>query len=95
MISTTIKIKSVWDNGGESLDRYTVVMNHSYADPRTGTIFHHALGVSENPDHFCQWTAVEEGDHLGKRINFGDLPEAVRKHAPEGLIDRINGEVSK
>jgi hypothetical protein len=71
-------VSSVWDNGGETFDRYTVIFKDG-----------EALGFSHNPTHpqgFSQYLgAVEEGGHLGEEIEVSDLPDEVRKH----LIDRL------
>jgi hypothetical protein len=79
----------VYDNGGESFDRYTVVLD----EPGTnrGDDFM-ALGLSDNPGHpqgFSQFTTAQDGPHLGKRIKFADLPDEVRKHAVVRLKDEV------
>jgi len=74
------KINSVWDNGGETADRYTVVMKDGAG-----------LGLSDNPDHpqgFSQWDdGVKPGSHLGKKITFQKLPPKVQKHVLSRLSD--------
>jgi hypothetical protein len=65
-------VKSIWDNGGKSIDRYTIV----YKD---GDM----LGLSEKPEHpqgFSQFTSGDEGPHLGKKIKWENLPEHLKKH---------------
>lgn len=72
------QVSSVWDNGGESFDRYTVILKDG-----------EGLGFSHNPTHpqgFSQYLGrVEEGGHLGNKIELNDLSDDVRKH----LIDRL------
>ena len=65
----------IYDNGGKTLDRYTVL----YMDlprERDGTI--QARAMSDRPFHplgFGQWTSAIPGRHLGKRIAFEQLPK--------------------
>lgn len=75
-----------YDNGGESADRYTVVYTGRYDCARNGYQY---VGMSENPYHpqgFGQHGESTDGPidrpsygHLGKRIQFMDLPEDCRK----------------
>jgi len=71
-------IKSIWDNEGETVDRYTVVFTDK---ERNG--LHEALGLSNDPTSpqgFSQWTSAQEGEHLGKRLDFSDLPKHIQEH---------------
>ncbi len=75
------EIHSVWDNGGETADQYTIVLKDG-----------DALALSDNPGHpqfgFSQWdSGVKAGNHLGKKISFDKLPPKVKKHAEEQLSD--------
>ena len=65
----------VYDNGGKTFDRYTVVYT------RTG--HHEYVGLSERPFHpqgFCQHGENDSPidypryGHIGKKISFEDLP---------------------
>uniref|UniRef100_A0A6M3LRA1 Uncharacterized protein n=1 Tax=viral metagenome TaxID=1070528 RepID=A0A6M3LRA1_9ZZZZ len=70
-------ILKVWDNGGKTMDRYTVRIRNEY------------YGMNEypySPQGFCQYVGsyggVKEGRHLGRlltRIEFKTLPADVRK----------------
>jgi len=70
-------ILKVWDNGGKTMDRYTVRIRNDY------------YGMNEYPFHpqgFCQFVGsygeVKEGRHLGKLLpqgQFHTLPADVRK----------------
>lgn len=75
----------IYDNGGETYDRYTVVftLDMSLVDGNT-----HYRAYSSNPYSplgFAQWgessTFIDEpnGDHLGERIEFSKLPELVQR----------------
>jgi len=68
-----IKIKAVYDNQGKSLDRYTVVL-HEFADIEK---HYTCLAMSSHPTHpqgFGQHSSCRMGKHMGRRINFIDLP---------------------
>ena len=67
---------AVYDNGGATLDRYTVI-------PLDADWHGMALGLSTQPSHpqgFSQWGQCSEGPHLGKRIRFEQLPRNVQEH---------------
>lgn len=78
-----MKIHSIYDNGGETLDRYAV-----YYKGR-GSLYHNSqatfryfLSMSENPSHpqgYGQHGWGMPGKHNGKRIKFEDLPEQCQK----------------
>lgn len=73
-----MEIIAIYDNGGETIDRYTVVFSELAT-----TYDHEMLGLSDNPHEangFSQWTHGQNGDHLGTKIDFVDLPENVQKH---------------
>jgi len=83
-MNTTV-IKSVWDNGGKTLDRYTVVFN----------IEGLALGLSDDPEHpqgFSQCGSGIPGEHLGKLILFEDLPLNVRLHVHKRILSEAKNE---
>lgn len=73
-----MEIKNIYDNGGDTFDRYTIVFkqkldNHNWC-----------LVLSHNPQEiqgFSSFAKCIDGDPLlGKKIKFGDLPENVQKH---------------
>ena len=56
----------IYDNGGRSMDRYTVYFNDT-----------ECLAMSENPFHplgFGQHSTGKIGPHNGQEIKFSDLP---------------------
>lgn len=75
----------IYDNGGETLDRYTFIpprWAREYRERNPGDWT--AAAASEQPFHpqgFGQWTTAVPGHHLGKRIKWKDLPEDVQKFA--------------
>ncbi len=78
-------VVAVYDNDGESLDRYTLVLD----EPDAWTPGCYAgLGLSYNPGDlqgFSQFGVVKPGGHLGRLIKFNKLPLNVQKHAIERL----------
>lgn len=77
-----MKIK-IYDNGGETFDRFTVVyLTQTYA------CYYGYLGMSENPfspQGYCQHGSCTDGPHLGKEIKFEDLPEACQRAVKNDL----------
>lgn len=74
-----MKNVKIYDNGGETFDRYTAVyMQHP--EKQKGTFA--CRGMSENPFHFQgfgQMCVAMPGKHLGKRIKFEQLPINCQK----------------
>lgn len=71
----------VYDNGGESFDRYTVVFTGRYRHKTGGSFWY--LGMSARPFHPQGFGQHGESDrqidyptygHLGKKISFDGLP---------------------
>jgi hypothetical protein len=75
-------IKSIWDNKGKSIDRYTVIFKEDEG----------ALGLSDNPNHpngvamFLDVHDFVEGEHLGDNISWESLPKKVQSY----VVDRIS-----
>ena len=71
----------VYDNGGETFDRYTIVIENPV------TLEQSWLGSSQDPffpSGFGQHlgdeaSGMQEGEHLGRRIKFAELPEKVQQ----------------
>jgi hypothetical protein len=73
-----MEIAKVYDNGGQTFDRYTITFKDS-SD---------ALGLSENcdsPQGFSQFGVAVDGRHLGRQISFEDLPENVKRHTNQRI----------
>ena len=71
---------AVWDNGGKTLDRYTVIASRAVPE-RDGTL--PCLGLSDMPTDaqgFSQWGTARRGPHLGQRVPFNSLPAHIRAH---------------
>lgn len=74
------KTMKIYDNGGKTFDRYTVIYD-------SGDV----IGLSLNPESpqgFSQYCGVlaekggmiVDGPHLGKVIAFEELPENIQEH---------------
>lgn len=70
------KIKC-YDNGGKTIDRYTVVFMEQ---PEQDEEIYEALGMSANPFTGVGMScSAHPGSHLGKKIAFDELPVDCRK----------------
>ena len=84
-----MKIHSIYDNGGESADRYTVYYTGrgALSHESRGT-FRACLGMSENPFH-PQGVGMHgtgtPGRHNGRRISFDQLPPDCRRAVMQDL----------
>lgn len=94
----------VYDNGGETADRFTVVFTGNYnnigrkrGDARTN--YHYAASMSANPFHpqgvylIDSYTNVIDYPsykRLGKKIKFEDLPDNCKKVVIEDYTDIWN-----
>jgi len=68
----------IYDNGGKTFDRYTVV----FMDNEESKGLYYAVGMSAHPfapGGFGQHTSAAPGRHLGKRLNFEKLPADCQK----------------
>jgi hypothetical protein len=72
-----MKIVRCYDNGGETMDRYTVVYLDQQESKEPRGVYYDCRAMSANPFHpqgFGQMSTCVLGPHLGKRIAFADLP---------------------
>lgn len=81
----SLSIASVYDNGGKTIDRYTVFyFENGRFDPDSC----HFIGLSDHPEHpqgFSQIGIGMLGAHNGKLIEFNDLPRDVQDHVRKRL----------
>lgn len=68
----------VYDNGGKTVDRFTVCLEVSRWDGPTALYM--ALGCSEAGRAVSQFSEAQEGRHLGKRVKLDSLDDATRSH---------------
>jgi len=75
----------VYDNGGKTLDRYTVVIDGKDWDDSASHGAKSMLGLSEGGVSFSQFTEGKEGKHLGKGVAFGSLSAETQRHIARRL----------
>jgi hypothetical protein len=78
-----MRIHSCYDNGGATVDQYTVVFTERDRQ------YYQCLAMSDYPDHpqgFSQWASATPGEHLGRKFRFGLMPAHIKKH----VYDRMN-----
>jgi len=81
-----IQIYKIYDNGGKTWDRYTILTEPYHFGKSC-----EALGLSDNPESpqgFSQWGDAYEGDHLGKEIRLEKLPKNIQNH----ILQRLSNE---
>lgn len=87
----------VWDNGGKTADRYTILPPRSQRAAErwlhagiTGEVGWEGLAASAEPFHpqgFGQHiTGAQAGQHLGQRITWAELPAAVQRFARASVL---------
>ena len=80
------RIIAVFDSP-EFADRYTVVLDRAGWSTSAPNLYP-SLGLSGNPDSpqgVSQFSECIPGDHLGREVEFEDLPENVREHVRRRL----------
>lgn len=80
-----MEILKIYDNNGETFDRYTVVVNI-----KANEQMYECLGLSDNPESpqgFSQWSSCMIGNHLGKEICFDELPKHIQEHIKARLSE--------
>lgn len=79
---------TIYDNGGKTLDRYSVILNN-YKRRSTvngnSVMLYECLGMNEGGHGFSQFCEAVKGRHLGKKVNFNDLSKATQDHIIERL----------
>jgi hypothetical protein len=76
-----------YDNEGKTADRYTVIFTNR-KNPN-GT--YDCLGMNEHPFHpqgFGQHSTAARGRHLGKKIQFENLPPDCQKFVKQNLEEQ-------
>ena len=73
-----MKVISVYDNGGKSLDRFTIVVN-SIVSKNLNKYQYDAISASENGAGVFMWVQCERGRNLGKKIEFALLNKELQK----------------
>ena len=83
-----MEIIGIYDNNGESLDRYTVVFDEEVMVPSKGKL-NMGLALSEDSTHpqkgVSMFVECLPGEHLGNEIRFEELPEDIQLHVWERI----------
>lgn len=75
-----------YDNGGKTLDRYTVV--YMFEPESNGTYGARSMCAHPtSPQVIGCYTSASPGRHLGRRIKFNELPIECRKLVLSDLQD--------
>ena len=63
---------SIYDNGGKTLDRITVIFDKEKRQTKDG-ILYNCIVASETGSGFYLHSEAMKGKHLGKKIDFNKL----------------------
>ena len=63
---------SIYDNGGKTLDRITVIFDKEKRQTKDG-ILYNCIASSETGSGFYQHSEAMKGKHLGKKTDFSKL----------------------
>ena len=63
---------TIYDNGGKSYDRITVIFNDRKRVTKDGVLYE-CISASETGNGFYQHSEGMKGRHLGKKITFDQL----------------------
>jgi hypothetical protein len=74
----------VYDNGGKTVDRFTVCLEVEHWEGHTPV--YACLGVSEGGRAYSEFATAHEGRHLGKRVKLDSLDHATRAHIISRLL---------
>lgn len=78
-----MKLKSIYDNGGKTLDRYTIVTTQRYK--KSGRWYYDYIGASENGWGIFMWGECVLGRHLGKKVELGSLSKELQSRIINAL----------
>lgn len=78
----------VYDNNGRSFDQFTIIPPRWAKEYVNRDRSFSAIGSSQDPFHpmgFGMHVDATPGPHLGKRIQWNDLPEKVKSFARQSF----------
>jgi hypothetical protein len=75
----------VYDNGGETSDKYSVVIDGKDWESSVSKGSVPMLTLSEGGRGVSQWGEGKEGSHLGKPVKWDSLSPETRKHIEDRL----------
>ena len=85
------EVMGLWDNGGETLDRYSIHLFYTTEEDSYEELIctNWCLSIFSRAEQF------DTGEHLGKEIDWKDLPEELQAYLimeVEGTVKQLNGE---
>lgn len=83
----------LYDNGGKTCDRYTVIPPRWAAAYRAGAWWQ-AIAANAEPFHpqgFGQHVTAIPGAHVGRRVHWRELPADVQKFAQQSFPEFFTG----
>lgn len=76
----------IYDNGGETYDRYTIIKKDDFAlnykeypSMFTGRYLYYCIGASETGRGFFTWCTAIRGKHLGKKVSLDSLHPELKE----------------
>lgn len=81
---------AIYDNGGKTLDRYTIV-DLSTKFKKNGDTLYEGIGASETGAGVYLHCECMRGRHLGKRVEFTDLDIELQKMLCKEFDYKIDG----
>lgn len=82
-----MKITAIYDNGGKTLDRFTVITDQPEYDSHNTPNLFMALGLSMDGDGFSQFCTAVPGRHLGRRVQFETLSANTQAHIVRRIFE--------
>jgi len=79
----------VYDNGGETADRYTVIVDGKDWDASVNPGYKMSLGfgAGRGGGSISQWGEAKEGKHLGKGVDWEDLDKDAKDHIKQRVLE--------
>lgn len=78
----------IYDNGGKTVDRYSVLVEDGNERWDGEARYVTCLGVSDGGRAYSEFSEALPGRHLGKRVKLEALDAATRAHIVERLMWR-------
>ncbi len=78
-----MKLKAIYDNKGETIDRYTIVTTESRLS--NGMKLYTCIGSCTTGIAFFTWSECQIGKHLGKKVQLESLDKGLQNKTIEAL----------
>lgn len=75
---------TIYDNKGETADRYTIVFNSLKKSKQWSRYEYECISSSETGSCVFLWTTCHKGRHLGTKVKFSELNAELQNR-----IDRV------